>query len=128
MYPCPVCGHLVFDGPPGTCDICPICYWEDDLIRLVFPEMSGGANQTLLIEAQAYYPRMGASESRFAQRVRAPQIEDARSPQWRPLDTRADSYLRWSSPQDRRLWQENKDKALCLYHWESNYWLSAYCP
>src|SRR5436190_23116503 len=43
-YPCPVCGYLVFDEPPGSYAICPICFWEDDAIQLGFPLMGGGAN------------------------------------------------------------------------------------
>jgi rubrerythrin len=35
-YPCPGCGYLVFDEPPGSYEICPICFWEDDLAQLRF--------------------------------------------------------------------------------------------
>lgn len=51
-YPCPCCGYLVFDESPGSHEICPICFWEDDLTQLRFPLMSGGANPVSLIEAQ----------------------------------------------------------------------------
>lgn len=29
-YPCPCCGHLVFEDPPGSYEICPVCFWEDE--------------------------------------------------------------------------------------------------
>ena len=35
-YPCPGCGYLVFDEPPGSYEICPICFGEDDLAQLRF--------------------------------------------------------------------------------------------
>lgn len=44
-YPCPCCGYLVFDESPGSYEICPICFWEDDLSQLRFPRMSVGANR-----------------------------------------------------------------------------------
>jgi len=34
MYPCPCCGYVVFDEPPGSYAIRPICFWEDDLAQL----------------------------------------------------------------------------------------------
>jgi hypothetical protein len=42
-FPCPVCGYFVFDEPPGSFAICPICFWEDDIVQLGFPLMAGGA-------------------------------------------------------------------------------------
>lgn len=50
--PCPVCGFLVFSGPPGSYDICPVCDWEDDHVQLAHPLMRGGANRESLVEAQ----------------------------------------------------------------------------
>jgi len=32
-YPCPCCGYLVFTEPPGSYDICSICFWEDDPVH-----------------------------------------------------------------------------------------------
>ena len=51
-YPCPSCGFLVFDEPPGSYDICPICGWEDDHVQLKYPMMRGGANGGSLFEYQ----------------------------------------------------------------------------
>jgi hypothetical protein len=33
-YPCPCCGHLVYIEPPGSHDICKVCFWEDDIVML----------------------------------------------------------------------------------------------
>ncbi|WP_123816510.1 CPCC family cysteine-rich protein [Myceligenerans xiligouense] len=37
------CGHQVFDQPPGSFDVCGICFWEDDAIQLRRPDYLGGA-------------------------------------------------------------------------------------
>ena len=51
-FPCPACGDLVFDEPPGSYDICGVCGWEDDLVQLRHPCLRGGANQQILWEWQ----------------------------------------------------------------------------
>ena len=51
-YPCPACGFNVFDEPPGSYVICPICDWEDDHVQLKYPAMRGGANKESLFEHQ----------------------------------------------------------------------------
>lgn len=87
-FPCPCCGYLVFDEPPGSYSICPICYWEDDLSQLRFVD-TGGANIPL-IEAQKNFKNFGAIESRFAKNVRAPLPSDKKEPNWRPIDLSKD--------------------------------------
>ena len=57
VNPCPVCGYLVFDEPPGSYAICPICFWDDDRIQLGYPLMAGGANSVSLYEAQQQFMR-----------------------------------------------------------------------
>ncbi|HEP9402485.1 hydrolase, partial [Pseudomonas aeruginosa] len=42
-YPCPCCGYLTFDEEPcGTYEICPVCYWEDDIAQNKDPDYDGG--------------------------------------------------------------------------------------
>src|SRR5256885_15643293 len=96
-YPCPVCGYLVFDEPPGSYAICPICFWEDDHVMLGFPLMAGGGNSVSLYEAQQRFIRDGASEYRFTGHVRRPAESDRRDPQRRPFDPARDPHLRWDS-------------------------------
>ena len=55
--PCSCCGYLVVDELPGPDDICPICFWEDDVSQLRFP-MTTGANHVSLI-AREPIPRRG---------------------------------------------------------------------
>ena len=83
-YPCPCCGYLVFGEAPGSYDICPICYWEDDISQLRFVD-AGGANHVSLVEAQQNFATFGASESRFMTKVRQPVSSEERDPLWRPV-------------------------------------------
>ena len=71
-FPCPCCGHRVFGEAPGSYDICPVCFWEDDLSQLRWPDTDGGANVPSLIDAQANVARFGAMEWRFIRKARVP--------------------------------------------------------
>lgn len=85
--PCVCCGHLTA-GELGSSEICAVCFWEDDLVQLRFPEMSGGANKPSLIEAQRNYAEFFACEQRLFQCVRPAGPADARELGWRPIDSR----------------------------------------
>jgi len=38
-YPCPCCGYrTLISPPPGTYDICEVCFWEDDAGQFEYPE------------------------------------------------------------------------------------------
>ena len=89
-FPCPCCGYLVFDEPPGSYDICPICGWEDDLAQLRFPQMGGGANRVSLLEGQRNVAAYGYSDSAHSRRGRQPSATDVRDPNWLPLDEAQD--------------------------------------
>ncbi len=122
VYPCPVCGYLVFDEPPGSYAICPICFWEDDQVQLGYPLMAGGANSISLYEAQQQFVRDCASEYRFTGQVRPPADTDRRDPQWRPFDPKREPHLRWDSEADHERWRASGADA-CLYYWRDDYWL-----
>ena len=84
-HPCPCCGYLTLEEPPGSYEICPICFWEDDVSQLRFVRLGGGANRVSLTEAQANFAACGASEPRLRSNVRAPDPSDRRDPTWRPI-------------------------------------------
>ncbi|MBS7426825.1 hypothetical protein KHP59_01710 [Virgibacillus sp. 19R1-5] len=44
-YTCPCCGYKTLnEEPPGTFEICEICFWEDDYTQFADPDYEGGAN------------------------------------------------------------------------------------
>jgi hypothetical protein len=76
-YPCPVCGNLtLLRKPPGTYDLCPVCWWEDDGVQFENPDRRGGANAPSLNEARENYARFGASDPDLAGEVRLPLPEE----------------------------------------------------
>ena len=77
-YPCPCCGYLMFGEPPGSYEICKICFWEDDISQLRF--VTRGGASIPLIEAQKNYATFGAIERRFLRFVREPCPEDVQDP------------------------------------------------
>ncbi|TAN42452.1 MAG: hypothetical protein EPN25_03170 [Nitrospirae bacterium] len=124
FYPCPACGYLVFSESPGSYEVCPICYWEDDIVQLGYPDMAGGANKVSLIEAQNNFIAFGFSEEEFRKNVRGATAKDKRDHSWRPIDTDKDNYLHWDSAEDHDRWQAYKDEpSLHLYYWRDDYWL-----
>ena len=85
-FPCPCCGHLVFGEPPGSHEICPVCFWEDDEAQLRSPTLAAGANAPSLEEAQRNFAALGACEARAAAFVRPAGDDEPRDPLWRPVD------------------------------------------
>lgn len=60
----------------GSFEICPVCFWEDDLVQFEDPSSTGGANAVSLQVAQRNYKKFGACEQRFLSAVRAPTSEE----------------------------------------------------
>jgi hypothetical protein len=76
-WPCPCCGHLTLDEePPGTYDICPVCWWEDDDLQFENPDYRGGANEVSLNEARRNFEAFGSSDERGTDRVRPPNPDE----------------------------------------------------
>jgi hypothetical protein len=73
-FQCPCCGYYTLDeNPPGTYQICPVCFWEDDQIDFYNDiDLNGGANKVSLREARNNYTLFGATEQRFLINVRKP--------------------------------------------------------
>jgi hypothetical protein len=84
-FPCPCCGYKTLDEePPGTHDICPVCFWEDDPAQFEDPTLEGGANSPSLRQAQKNYADFGASDDEMLEYVRAPLPEENHDPGWTP--------------------------------------------
>lgn len=72
-FPCPCCGFLTLtERPPGTFDICPVCFWEDDNVQYNDPDYAGGANVVSPNQARKNFAEFGATERRVLEYVRRP--------------------------------------------------------
>ena len=85
-YTCPCCGYKTLDEePPGTYEICAICYWEDDPVQFEDPDYEGGANRISLKTAQKNVQVFGACEKRILEHVRKPNANDEKDLNWKPV-------------------------------------------
>jgi hypothetical protein len=119
-FPCVCCGHLVFEGSVGSHEICPVCFWEDDLVQTRWPDCAGGANKPSLIECQRNYQRFGASEARVLRRVRPAAETEPVDEGWYPLGPEALSSFE-ASGDDTRPWRRDRT---VLYWWRPTFWRS----
>jgi hypothetical protein len=115
-YPCPCCGHSTFHEHPGSYDICPVCFWDDDAIQLRWPTYTGGANKPSLVQAQQTFAATGAKELRKLGYVRLPTADEVRDPGWRPVADEDDfeplSVVGAAWPSDLTV----------LYWWRPTFW------
>lgn len=120
-YPCPCCGHCVFDRQPGFSETCPICGWEDCLDQLRFPTITGAANAVCLVAAQANYEACGAAERRNAGVFRKPVDGEPLDEGWRPIDLERDNI---EVPMSGQNYAEDYPYAdtTVLYYWRPSYW------
>jgi hypothetical protein len=72
-FACPCCKFLTVDEePPGTFQVCPVCFWEDDFAQFHDPSFAGGANSMSLKEAQENFQSFKACGLAFCKKVRQP--------------------------------------------------------
>ncbi len=80
MFPCPCCGYLTMgEEPPGTFEICHVCFWEDDNVQFEDPNYAGGANSVSLNQARENFKLFGAVSKEFVNQVRKPLPQEIRS-------------------------------------------------
>ncbi|GAA1612615.1 hypothetical protein GCM10009789_78570 [Kribbella sancticallisti] len=120
-FPCVCCGHLTMGEPPGSYEICPVCFWEDDLIQLRWATTVRGANRLPLAEAQQNYRAYGACDEHGRQFVRAPLPDEPVEPAWRPIEPDHDSFEDLAS-EERVPWP---DPYTTLYWWTDDFWRAA---
>lgn len=108
----------MFTEPPGSYDICKICFWEDDMFQLKFPNLNLGPNQVSLIDAQKNYKKFGVSELRLKKYVRKTTKNDNRDSVWRPFDLTQDSIDEgFQGVAHHYKWEEDK---MSLYYWRKS--------
>ena len=74
-YKCPCCGNYTL-SEVDSFEVCPVCYWEDDNLQRLSPELEGGANKVNLINARKNYKKFNACEESFIKNVRFPKLEE----------------------------------------------------
>ncbi|MGB3513875.1 MAG: DUF6714 family protein [Microcoleaceae cyanobacterium] len=88
FHPCPCCGYFTLEQPPpGTYQICPVCFWED---ANSFHEW--GTNDCTVREAQKNFNRWGVCEKEWRNWVRHPTESEARPPNWKTLEEKFDIF------------------------------------
>jgi hypothetical protein len=103
---------------PGSFQICPVCFWEDDDVQFRWPTMDGGANKVSLIEAQRNYQDFGACDQPGRKYVRPPAEDEPLDPAWRPIDPERYSFEDW----DAELHAHWPDNRLVLCWWLPIFW------
>lgn len=116
-YPCSCCGHRVFADPPGSSYICPVCFWEDDLLQVRWPLFDGGANKRTLLRAQRDYAAFGASQDRMRGHVRPPEPGEEPPGAWRVIDLAEDDFE--ETLEAERRWPDDRT---VLYWWSDRFW------
>ena len=111
----------MFAEPPGSDDICMICFWEDDAEQLRFPELADVTNIVSLAEAQQNYAKFGAIDERLAGDVRKPTAEDVLDAGFRPISP-DDSFEAHPSEAD------GPADPTALYYWRPTFWRLAAKP
>lgn len=72
-HKCPCCEYYTLtEEPPGTYEICKVCFWEDDDIQYDDPTFEGGANEMSLNKAKKNYLKFGAISEEYLKKVRPP--------------------------------------------------------
>jgi len=76
-HACPCCGYLTLSAePPGTFEICPVCFWEDDDVQFRDVTCTGGANEVSLVDARRNFLISGAASKKYEGQVRPPLPEE----------------------------------------------------
>jgi len=82
---CPCCGYKTIDKNV-LFNICEICYWEDDPIQSLHPDLREGANENLsLREAQMNFVAIGACDPDCLSSVRKPTKLDVKDKNFLPF-------------------------------------------
>ncbi|MBW4647460.1 MAG: hypothetical protein KME06_01985 [Kastovskya adunca ATA6-11-RM4] len=106
-YPCLCCGYKTLTKePPGSYEICPICFWEDSLADWSWQHAS--SNGIGLIQAQRNFLAFGACDRQWLDSVRCPTEEEERNPNWQTIEVTL--HAKWHellnqfNPSDYTLW------------------------
>ena len=80
-FPCACCGYRTLPGPSPSDEICPVCFWQDDIVNNRDTEVLG-PNHVTLSQARANFAEFGASEGRFVDLIRRPRADEGPPEPW----------------------------------------------
>ncbi|MEZ6046984.1 MAG: CPCC family cysteine-rich protein [Planctomycetaceae bacterium] len=86
-YTCFICGYKTLENRCDW-DICPICFWMDNLLVTDEKDMNSGGSGNhgvTVVQAQANFMLFGASSERDRDSVRPPLPTDEKDPEWSPF-------------------------------------------
>lgn len=76
-FACPCCGYLTLaEEPPGSFQMCEVCWWEDDPIQFADPVYEGGANAPSLHQAREHFRSIGVSDPHLKGHERKPRVDE----------------------------------------------------
>ena len=74
---CSCCDFYTFTRDDLIADICPVCFWQYDIVAQKYPTISIGPNHGIsLIQARENYQKYGVYDKQFKSRVRQPLLEE----------------------------------------------------
>lgn len=73
-YQCNCCNYFTLSVEYVSYEICPVCYWEDDVLSN--PDVGGGANELSLNQAKKNYIAFGASRENFIHYIREANLNE----------------------------------------------------
>lgn len=80
---CPCCGYQTLpEGKPGSYEVCPVCYWQDDPLQFGDLEHVSDANHVSLREARQNFQECGACQPELVEKTQDPPRSARRDPNW----------------------------------------------
>ena len=107
---------MVFSASAGSEEICPVCYWQDDLFGMLEPYSALGPNKVSLVQAQKHYSAYGIADPRYTHvkgRLKSASLFAADS-KWRAVSA-TDKFAPGRYDPDKG----------GPYYWRDDYWLAA---
>lgn len=83
-HACVVCGHRTLEER-GDWEICPVCFWEDDVLVEGVDKSSPANGGMMVSTAQANFVRYGAISPDLVGKTRPPHVGEEKDPGWKPL-------------------------------------------